>query len=83
MDKNITMHLVITGRVQGVGFRSWATHNAVKRELSGWVRNLKNGSVEIVISWALASVNAMIEDCWVGPVAAGVENVEVSFYKNG
>lgn len=82
MNNKITMHLIITGRVQGVGYRSWAKHNAVKRELSGWVRNLKNGSVEMVISGAPANVNAMIEASWLGPLAARVKNVEVSFYKN-
>lgn len=82
MDKNVTMHLMITGRVQGVGFRSWAMLNAVERELIGWVRNLRCGSVEMVISGSQASVNAMIEACWEGPVAARVKNVEASSYKN-
>ncbi len=83
MDKTITMHLMIIGRVQGVGFRSWAMLNAVERELIGWVRNLRCGSVEMTISGAQASVTTMIEACWEGPLAARVKNVEAISYKNG
>ncbi len=76
------MHLIITGRVQGVGYRAWAKHNAVKRELYGWVRNLKDGSVEMFISGAELNIQSMIEACREGPLAARVTNLEVTSYNH-
>ena len=82
MDKRITIHLRITGRVQGVGYRAWAKHNAVKRELHGWVCNLNDGSVAMVISGTELNVQAMIEACREGPLAARVTNLEVTSYNH-
>ncbi|MFN9002888.1 MAG: acylphosphatase [Alphaproteobacteria bacterium] len=80
MNKIITMRLIITGRVQGVGYRAWAKRNAQERELNGWVCNRIDGSVEMVISGAELNVQSMIEACSEGPLAAAVMNVESAFY---
>ena len=69
-------HLVIRGIVQGVGYRAWAEDEALQRELEGWIRNRRDGTVEAVFSGADETVVAMIEACRRGPPAAWVEAVD-------
>ena len=71
-------HVVITGRVQGVGFRMWVEGEAVSRGLSGWVRNRREGAVEAVFAGEDKAVADMLETCWDGPDMALVSNVVVS-----
>lgn len=71
-------HVVITGRVQGVGFRLWVQGEAVSRGLGGWVRNRRDGAVEAVFSGEDDAVGAMLEACREGPDMALVSNVAVS-----
>ena len=71
-------HVVITGRVQGVGFRYWVEAEAVSRGLAGWVRNRRDGSVEAVFFGEQDAVGAMLEACWNGPDMARVTAVAVS-----
>ena len=68
-------HVVITGRVQGVGFRYWVKTEAVSRGLSGWVRNRRDGAVEAVFRGEDGAVAAMLEACWEGPGMAEVTAV--------
>jgi len=72
------VHVRITGRVQGVGFRAWMRGQANARNLSGWVRNLPDGAVEAVICGPPDAVDEMIEACKDGPRWANVAAVEVS-----
>ena len=69
--------LRIHGRVQGVFFRGWAVETARALGLRGWVRNRRDGSVEMVVDGSEASVGAMIERARRGPPAARVERVDV------
>ena len=71
-------HVVITGRVQGVGFRYWVEAEAVSRGLTGWVRNRRDGSVEAVFFGEGGAVDEMLEVCGAGPAAARVSAVAVS-----
>ncbi len=70
------VHLAISGKVQGVGYRAWMAHEAESRGLDGWVRNRKTGEVEAVIVGDNESVARLIETCWQGPPGARVERVE-------
>lgn len=72
----ITAHLVITGRVQGVGYRLWAKREARRRGLRGWVRNLSNGNVEALAIGEAAEVDAFIKACHSGPSMARVAGVQ-------
>ena len=71
-------HVVITGRVQGVGFRFWVEAEAVSRGLAGWVRNRRDGAVEAVFFGEDDAVGAMLEACEEGPASALVTGVTVS-----
>ena len=69
------VHVMITGRVQGVGYRAWVRRTAGALGISGWVRNLPTGEVEALFSGAETSVEAMLEACGEGPTFARVEDV--------
>lgn len=70
-----TVHLEITGRVQGVGYRDWTRREAVRLGLSGWVRNRVDGSVEALIHGSDDAVGQMLDACRRGPAAARVEAI--------
>jgi len=72
-----SVHLRITGRVQGVGYRAWAIEIATRLGLRGWVRNRADGSVEVFVVGADDPVEAMIEASREGPFAARVTEVTV------
>lgn len=72
----IALHVVIHGRVQGVGYRAWTEYKAKQRGLSGWVRNRRDGSVEAVFAGPAAVVAEMVENCRRGPRNSAVEHIE-------
>lgn len=72
-----TVHILIEGRVQGVGFRAWVAQEAAARGLEGWVRNRRTAAVEAVIAGEAAVVSAMLESCRRGPAAARVDDLFV------
>jgi len=69
-------HLLIHGRVQGVGFRAWAQDTAGSLGVEGWVRNRRGGEVEMVVAGPPQAVAAMIEACRQGPSFAHVVQTE-------
>ncbi len=71
------VHVRISGRVQGVGFRAWAERQAAALGLSGWVRNRADGGVEAVFSGPEEAVETMLAACRQGPRHARVDAVEV------
>ena len=73
-----TVRLHIAGRVQGVGYRMWAERTAAGLGLRGWVRNRRDGTVEILAIGDDAEIATMIEACRQGPAAAQVREVTVS-----
>ena len=66
------VHVTITGRVQGVGYRAWTVWEAEERGLQGWVRNRRDGSVEAVFAGPSARVEDMLAACRQGPSLARV-----------
>lgn len=67
---------IITGRVQGVGYRAWTVSTASKLQLKGWVRNLSNGSVEAVFYGSDEQLATMLAACKKGPMLARVDAIE-------
>ncbi|MBI1294065.1 acylphosphatase [bacterium] len=74
----ICRHILVRGRVQGVGFRAGTRHKAASLGLIGWVHNLPDGDVEIVACGAPAALDQLVSWCRQGPPAARVSNVDVS-----
>jgi acylphosphatase len=75
-EKAVRLH--ITGRVQGVGYRLWATRTAATLGLRGWVRNLADGSVEALAIGPSDTVTDFVAACRHGPRAAQVTAVSVA-----
>jgi acylphosphatase len=69
-------HVTIRGRVQGVGYRAWAEQQAMARDLEGWVRNRRDGSVEALFAGPVDIVSDMVEVCRRGPLSARVDAVQ-------
>jgi len=69
------LHLVISGRVQGVGFRFSAYDEAKDLALAGWVRNLASGDVEIVAEGTQANLQMLSAWAHLGPPSAHVTQV--------
>lgn len=67
--------LIVTGRVQGVGFRAWCVREANRLKLVGWVRNRDDGAVEVVARGSEAAVDALAAVCRDGPSFARVDEV--------
>jgi acylphosphatase len=70
--------LVVTGRVQGVGYRWWTVRAAAELGLSGWVRNCRDGSVEILAIGDGDSISQLARACLTGPPHAEVRSVDRS-----
>lgn len=74
-EARIIRHVVVHGRVQGVGFRAFVEHHATQRALQGWVRNRRDGTVEAVFAGPAKSVEGMIGACAVGPLSSRVDRI--------
>jgi len=70
------VHIVISGHVQGVGYRQGCRATARRLGLVGWVRNLPDGRVEAFAQGASDAVDLLLDWLWVGPSAARVVGVE-------
>ena len=73
------IHLIITGDVQGVGFRAWITREAKNLELVGWVKNRTDDTVEIVAEGKEKELQKLIELCHQGPEISWVKDVLVEW----
>jgi len=74
----VTRHLVIVGRVQGVGYRFYMQRKARDLGVAGWVRNRRDGSVEAMVQGSPDAVEAMIAWARRGPPSAVVAEVKTS-----
>lgn len=72
----ICIHCIVTGLVQGVWYRANTQRRARALGLKGWVRNLSDGSVEVLICGEKAQVDELREWLYQGPAGAKVSNVE-------
>ncbi len=73
-----TLHLLISGRVQGVWYRESMRLEAERLGVTGWVRNRRDGMVEAVVQGEEKAVNALLAWCRQGPPAARVDKVDAT-----
>lgn len=74
---NATQRMIVSGKVQGVGYRNWTIWTANALGVTGWVRNVQDGRVEIMASGDDKALDAMVEACRQGPMLARVDDIEV------
>lgn len=77
MSEKIRYSIRVTGRVQGVGFRYSALREAKSADITGYVRNLPDGSVEIEAEGSREQLETLVEWCRRGPGLSRVESVIV------
>lgn len=70
------VHVFVTGRVQGVGYRQGVRSTARSLDLVGWVRNLADGRVEVFAQGNGEGIDRLLDWIWMGPSAARVLGVE-------
>jgi acylphosphatase len=76
VSTEVVCHVVIHGRVQGVGYRAFVEDEAMRLNLQGWVRNRRDGSVEALFAGPVEVVAEMIERCRNGPPGARVASLD-------
>ena len=74
-------HIIIKGKVQGVGFRYWLYKAAMQRNIEGWVRNKISGAVEALLIGNDTEVNSLIKLCRKGPPSSEVTKVNIKDYE--
>ncbi len=77
-EARIAVTVRITGRVQGVAYRYWTQTQAKRLNISGWVRNMADGSVEALFAGSPGAIDAMINTCRDGPRMARVTDIATS-----
>ena len=74
-------HIVISGKVQGVGFRNWLHQVAMQKNINGWVKNKISGEVEALLIGNDTEINYLIKLCKKGPLYSKVTKIEVQNYQ--
>ena len=75
----VQARLFISGFVQGVGFRRFVQKQAQEMSVGGWVRNLPDGRVEVLLQGERQEVEMVIDACHKGPFLAEIEEVEIEW----
>jgi acylphosphatase len=78
-DRPVRAHIVVSGLVQGVGYRAFAARSATRHGLLGGVRNLPDGRVKLDVEGQRSVIDTLLLELRVGPPAARVEQVEITW----
>ena len=76
MRSVMRLHVIVRGRVQGVGFRWFVREAARRRNIAGWVKNLADGGVEVAAEAGERDIAAFRADLAHGPTGAVVESID-------
>ena len=77
VNQKMQRYILISGVVQGVGFRHFTRQNAMRLGVRGYAKNLPNGKVEVVAEGDKATLDEFVKILWKGPPASRVEDVKV------
>lgn len=77
MSEVAKVHVIVSGKVQGVSYRYYTQKNAAINSISGWVKNNTDKTVEAVFQGSIEDVREMINWCWEGSPASSVDGVKV------
>jgi acylphosphatase len=69
------LHIIISGLVQGVGYRQWLRGRALAAGVTGWVRNRADGTVEAMLCGPTESVEGLVTEAMKGPPGARVDGI--------
>lgn len=79
LKQQARLHALVSGHVQGVGFRAFVQRTAESLGLQGWVRNRWDGSVEAVAEGEREILEEFLSSLWKGPRSSRVENITVDW----
>lgn len=77
VNRKMQYYVLISGKVQGVGFRNFTQRNAKKLGINGYAKNLANGKVEVVAEGEKLQLNALVELLWRGPRVSKIDDVKI------
>lgn len=69
------LHIIISGVVQGVGYRQWLRGRALTAGVTGWVRNRADGTVEAILRGPTEIVERLVTEAMKGPAGARVDDI--------
>lgn len=72
-----TVHIIISGFVQGIGYRKWVKRHARQLGVVGWIKNREDGAVEAVLQGESTAVDQLIAESKKGPYLANITAVEL------
>ena len=75
----VAVHIIVKGMVQGVGFRYYTIRKAVELNLTGWVKNLYNGNVEVEAEGERSLIEEFIKDLRTGPPMSSVRDLKIEW----
>ncbi len=73
------LHVVVSGRVQGVGYRIYAAEHAIGHNLCGWVRNLYEGDVEVLAEGEEKDLLSFLADLETGPTVSKITSIKTAW----
>jgi len=77
MNKKNRIHVFVSGRVQGIGYRDGVRRKAGKLGIFGWVKNLEDGRVEAIFEGEEGGIEEIVEWVKTGPFLAKVEKIDI------
>ena len=77
VNRKMQLYVLISGKVQGVGFRNFTQRNAKQIGINGYAKNLANGKVEVVAEGEKMQLDALVKKLWQGPLSSKVDDVKI------